>query len=86
MSKPERQSVVKFRRKYAIKGNSIKIVKLPVAASYHYASCETEAMSKAVTSEELYVVLDGSESGVLIQLADVHDLTWLPADCVERIT
>lgn len=86
MSKPERQATVKFRRKYAIKGNTIRVVKLPPAESYVYAECEKALLIDAIAITEGFYVLDGSESGVLIQLQGVHDLTWLPTDCIERLT
>lgn len=84
MSKLERQVAVKFRRKYAIKGNSIRVLKLPPVESYVYAECEKAALIDAIATSEQFYVKDGGESGVLIQLQGVHDYTWLPADCVER--
>lgn len=82
MSKLERQVAVKFRRKYAIKGNSVKIVAVPSEASF--LDNELGDIHRAIASGEQFYVRDGDETGVLIQLPNVHDLSWLPASCVER--
>lgn len=82
MSKLERQVAVKFRRKHAIRGNSIKITAVPTEVSF--LDNELGDIHRAIASGEQFYVRDGDETGVLIQLPNVHDLSWLPASCVER--
>lgn len=82
MSKLERQVEVKFRRQYAIKGDSIRVLAIPSDLDI-YTEKEYEAINKAI-GEELWVH-DGDESGALVQLPGFHDYSWLPASVVERI-
>lgn len=83
MSKLERQVAVKFRRPYAIKGNHVKVVAVPTDLDI-YMEHEYDAIQKAINESCFYYVVDGDSTGVLIQLPDIHDLTWLPASAVER--
>lgn len=82
MSKLERQTEVKFRRKYAIKGNTVKVVAVPSDLDI-YMEQEYPAMQKALGEE--FWVHAGDETGVLIQLPGIHDLSWLPVTAVERV-
>ncbi|MNC13753.1 hypothetical protein D3C75_615070 [compost metagenome] len=85
MSKLERQVAVKFRRKHAIKGNSVMVVKIPSELDI-YMEHEYNAIQEAITQGDYFYVQDGDETGVLIQLPEIHDYTWLPASCVERVS
>lgn len=80
MSKLERQVAVKFRRKHAIKGNEVKLVRDPGTE----LTCQKEMDAITNGVGYTYYVYDGDETGALIQLAGWHDLSWIPIDCLER--
>lgn len=79
--KHEYEHKVTFRRKHAIKGDTIKVTHIP---PIDLVEGERAAIEQAIKGEYDWDVYDGDVNGALIQLPDVHDLTWLPTSCFER--